>query len=84
MAPMFISHLVPGNAQKHRQTTPDFKYYLITRSIDGWAGLIKPNIVNLSIDVGQTIRLFTQPTRLFPRSIDGWAGLIKPNIADCR
>ena len=53
MAPMFISHLVPGNAQKHRQTTPDFKYYLITRSIYGWAGLIKPNIGNCRLMLGK-------------------------------
>ena len=30
----------------------------------GWAGFIKPNIGDGVIEVGQTIRLFTQPTGL--------------------
>jgi hypothetical protein len=31
----------------------------------GWAGFIKPNIGDgIDVDVGQTMKLFTQPTKM--------------------
>jgi hypothetical protein len=62
------------NAHTKNQTAdPSQKRFGMTVVV-GWAGFIKPNIGDyIKADVGQTIRLFTQPTKQTMRASPGQA-----------